>query len=625
MAQNKSNALQQVNVDIITETSSKNDKNITFVKRNETRLRIDATQNIVFRRDFIMIEKFRFDKDGNVVGTEMKKVGRALEFVKLYKAVEDGQELVELKEASAVVVNPMHFVVPVTALIEPARYKAELNDLYINGYTVGTKAPQSSYTVGWCIYEYIVAGLADGTITHELFAKTAGWHFPDGEKIAMPMHILSGYDSRFASSQVKIFDRKGDKETYKEYTRKLIAENPNLAIWMGAAVAGFLRGFIDPDNAYIYHLYDNEKTSTGKTMVLEVCASMISKTKHSNVLKQWNITATGMENILKACNHAFICLDEFHSLRMDDNSKTLLLMQIANQESKTAGTHAGGLREQKSWSLNIISTGNVSMSACTIGHQQENAVNTRFWEVDIEKMPVWTFDDSIKADEIKAFYNANHGHLYEDIIATISENAQKYINIYELMNKANQDQAIQAKVDSEARKGLVRKLKVVSLMIAGIAVLQDLLDIDCSEAINNALNGMINKQIEKTKEVVTDKFDDVFTEVESFVTTHQKHFIIDGAMNREHNERAIQNKLAGKVKFDADGRVTWIAIKNDAKDTTRFSEQIIKQWVQFAENNGILEMQGGKVTKVVRDLGRCYVINFAAYQKPDQTEKPIPF
>jgi hypothetical protein len=465
----------------------------------------------------------------------MKKVGRALAFVRLYKAVEDGQELVELMEASEVVSNPMHFVIPVTALIEPARYKTELNDLYNNGYTVGTKAPSSSYTVGWCLYEYIVAGLADSTITHELFAKTTGWHFPDGENIAAPMHILSGYDSRFASSQVKIFDHKGDKELYKEYTRKLIAENPNLAIWMGAAVGGFLRGFINPDNSYIYHLYDNQKTSTGKTMVLEVCASMISKTKQSNLLTQWNATATGMENTLKACNNAFICLDEFHSLRMDENSKVLLLMQIANQESKTAGTHAGGLRERKSWSLNVLSTGNVSMSACTIGHQQESAVNTRFWEVDIEKMPVWTFDDSIKADEIKAFYNANHGHLYEDIIATISNDAQKYINIYELMNKGNQDQAIAAKVDSEARKGLVRKLKIVSLMIAGIAVLQDLLGIDCSEAINNALDVMINKQVEKTREVVTDRYDDIFTEVESFVMTHQKHFMIDGISNREHN------------------------------------------------------------------------------------------
>lgn len=451
----------------------------------------------------------------------------------------------------------MRFIVPFDALTNPGGYRDELAKLRGAGYNLSDKG-QTKIALGQAL-SFAVSSLDDaGQLKKFTFAKKSGWHFPDAvnNPFEKPHHVLSGKDERVASLQTKIFEQSGDKEAYKAFLKQLTIENPNLGLVLGAAVGGFLRGFVTIDTSRIYHFYDNQNSSKGKSLALKVASSMISKGgAGANTLTSWNASTVGIENILTSSNHAYICLDEFHELQGDSDKKTGVIMSIANSISATRATKTGGLRDRKTWDLSILSSGNISISDVVEGNAQEKASKARIFEICVEDHPIWTFSDGSKASAIEHFFAKNYGHLYDEIVKTVAENNAELVAVYESVMKTIEDLARSKKV--EEVEWLVRKLKAAGLAFAGIATLENILESDLTQTKQTLLS-ICNKMIEDempNQSAEESKYDSILV----WISQNLKHVAFKNFMYTDKSDHEISHE---KMQSDQAARHYDLAVRS---------------------------------------------------------------
>jgi putative DNA primase/helicase len=131
-----------------------------------------------------------------------------------------------------------------------------------------------------------------------------------------------------------------------------------LTFGFSAPVVGLLSKVKDMDSLVV-HIYGN--STTGKTTAAQVAVSPFgrpSKTK-KGLIKSWSATYNAVVALLRDNYGVPVVLDEASMTKIKDF--TPLLYMFSENREKERMTKEGELKEQKSWSTTIISTGEHSL------------------------------------------------------------------------------------------------------------------------------------------------------------------------------------------------------------------------------------------------------------------------
>lgn len=565
----------------------------------------------------------RTAKNGMPKDSAPVMIGRSVKVEKLWISTEDGEEFLELAVFDGQELS--YFIVPAASLLQPGSYRHELTPLRKKGISMNDTITSVKYTMGKILYsQYLL--LDRSNITY--FSKTAGWHTPklsDGQ-LGDRFHILYGHDARFNNinkSEI-LYKCAGDEAIYVQTMKDLVIENPALCFWMGAAASSFLRGFgtIGSKDSDIFHAFG--ETSKGKTLMLQAVTSMISQ--GNPVLNSWNLSESGVMGRLRSFNHCFLALDEIQNYevkkgqRPDPHDYKKIMMTLASQQSSQRARQDGSVREQHEWSVNFISTGNLSISALIEGDSQETAVDTRIWEVDVVKNPIWSFQSESKAADLETFFGEHYGFLYEKLIAEVKLNHDFYIDLYKNLNEASQAEALNYGITDSNANGAYRKLRRLSLGFTGFVLVAKVLGIfesfddifDANNSFSKAFVDLLTAyrkdyfETLATSENVEVKKEDVYYELVSLSESIKKHLEIAG--EKESVNRMRSGQCYGRIQYDDDGDMLGLVLTSHAFDAIK-KEEFLKLFAK-AETLGFTKSDAGRKTKKVAKLGNCYFFDF---------------
>lgn len=294
-----------------------------------------------------------------------------------------------------------------------------------------------------------------------MVAGEKGWLKVDGQ-----LHYLYGSTAITPPGAQQVLpdlsnDRQGVKqagaggsyEEWKKVTKYLLETNPVQASVMGFAVASAGLDFIGDAEPGVLHVYGD--SSAGKTTTLQIAASLIGRATNprdpSSWIRGWRTTDNGLERPLADSNHAPLMLDEIHAAPARTDWQSTAYM-IANGRGKERMKHTTEARKTSTWCLNVLSSGEVSMSE-KIRSSSKGQVpgGLAFRVVDLyaggmklidcnkENKAEWSkiFNDKIEsngdlAEAIENTYSENYGHFWPMLIEWLREtNGEEYVKLFE--------------------------------------------------------------------------------------------------------------------------------------------------------------------------------------------------
>ncbi|MCM1567026.1 MAG: DUF927 domain-containing protein [Dehalobacter sp.] len=159
---------------------------------------------------------------------------------------------------------------------------------------------------------------------------------------------------------LKALQPRGTYDAYVNNIRFATMGRAKLMIIVAAAYVGFILKIIDMDS-FIVDIAD--RSSTGKTSAGIIAGSSLGycgKIKPASLLKLFNATPYGIENLCYSLNDCFLFLDDTHSV-LDERVLKNLVYLIANGTGKTRGSKTGGNQFVKKWNLVAITTGEAAL------------------------------------------------------------------------------------------------------------------------------------------------------------------------------------------------------------------------------------------------------------------------
>jgi putative DNA primase/helicase len=100
------------------------------------------------------------------------------------------------------------------------------------------------------------------------------------------------------------------------------------------------------------------ETSTGKTTLLKVAASVIGKP--SQIIQRWRATSNGLESVAQEHNHLLLTLDEIAQAEPRDIGN--IAYMLANGQGKVRSNRNGDATPTKTWKTLFLSTGEVTLA-----------------------------------------------------------------------------------------------------------------------------------------------------------------------------------------------------------------------------------------------------------------------
>lgn len=343
----------------------------------------------------------------------------------------------------------------------------------------------------------------DGKL-HYLYGSTS--ITPPGEQQVLP-NLSNDMEG------VKQAGAYGSKEKWESITKALIQTNPFQATVMGFAVASAGLDFIGDSEPGVFHVYGD--SSAGKTTTLQISASLIGRATNprdpSSWIRGWRTTDNGLEKPLSDTNHAPLMLDEIHAAPARTDWQATAYM-IANGRGKERMKHTTEARKTSTWCLNVLSSGEVSMSEKIRSSAKGQvpgglafrvidlyAGNIKLIDLNDKNKDLWsnTFNKKIEsngqlAEAIETCYSENYGHFWPMLIEWLREtDGQEYIEMYEHFRK----QALNF-LPSDASNIALRRTKHVASAMAGLNAMVRLLGMEDTkegmETLKNALNWALN-------------------------------------------------------------------------------------------------------------------------------------
>lgn len=531
--------------------------------------------------------------------------------------------------ARSLTAGDLEFTVPFGALASPKSYPTEIKLIQKHGFPMLQAIGKTGKTLSLLLHEQVVEMQRQGALAHVIGAMRPGWHWSDMsavKSVSRPLHITPGAEN-YIGDLPAIIERRGDKNEWLKTFRQIIDESPGVGVVAAIAAGSYLRGWI-PVETKIYHFHGN--TSLGKTAAMKVAASMIGAIKSSYTISSWNASSVGYEKVATAAMHGFIGLDESHAMLETARDPLGLLMHMCNDEGLLRGTKNGGLREKNQWNISILSNGNSTLTHVGEGTAQGGALRARVLEIDAERFPLWSFNDSRRASEYEDALNRHHGHGYDMLINRIVENPRKYIGIYDDAEKRISAEAAEI---GQAGNALARRAKGWCLARAGLELIVDAFAIsdDAASAAREYIDELERLDFNDAASDDGETPDGVRDEVRAYVMRNLRNFSIKGCWHtggtdeqaqrfkaQEMTAEANKSGVIGIVEQDGqmleNGLITGrVFISTKANDKTRDTADLAALAAK-ADRYGLLikqaSMSGKRVSKK-RPLGNVYAFDLA--------------
>ncbi|MBI4997282.1 MAG: DUF927 domain-containing protein [Rhodocyclales bacterium] len=152
--------------------------------------------------------------------------------------------------------------------------------------------------------------------------------------------------------------------------------NPRLMFCLAVAFSGPLLKVIGAASA-VFHWYGD--SSIGKSGALVAAGSVWGPAEGQ--VHSWRSTDNALESVAALHNHCVLILDELKEV--DPKIASAIVYMLINARGKGRAHHAGGLREQVSWHISGMSSGELGMSDLLAGVGQKHHAGqmVRFIEI----------------------------------------------------------------------------------------------------------------------------------------------------------------------------------------------------------------------------------------------------
>ena len=346
----------------------------------------------------------------------------------------------------------------------------------------------------------------DGKL-HYLYGSTA--ITPKGEKEVMP-NLTNDREG------VKSAGPHGDKEKWETVIKQLIKTNPFQAVVMGFATASAGLDFIGDAEPGVLHVYGD--SSAGKTTTLQIAASLIGRGTNprdtSSWIRGWRTTDNGLEKPLADTNHAPLMLDEIHAAPARTDWQATAYM-IANGRGKERMKHTTEARQTSTWCLNVLSSGEVSMSEKIRGSTKGQvpgglafrvidlyAGNIKIVDLNDGNKSEWSeiFGKSIEnnsdlAESLENTFSTHYGHFWPELIEWLRDTGgEDYNEMYEHYRNVSAQS-----LPEDASNIAKRRTKHVASAMAGLNSMVRLLGMEDTEdgmnTLKNALSWAIDNML----------------------------------------------------------------------------------------------------------------------------------
>lgn len=201
----------------------------------------------------------------------------------------------------------------------------------------------------------------------------------------------------------------GSKAEWAAVLSEMATDSPLFALALACAFGAYLRGVV-PMSAEISHiLHLHGEARRGKTTILAALASIEGQANKGGPLLDSSSTNVGVEFLLSACNHGFLCVDELDDVLRKEGGAARL-MYWANGGGRVKGDAFGGMKQGKTWNACLIGTGNVPLSRLFASDMKADALASRVFEFDIMDADLCTFRRRDLAAKWLPTLAENYGH-----------------------------------------------------------------------------------------------------------------------------------------------------------------------------------------------------------------------
>lgn len=207
--------------------------------------------------------------------------------------------------------------------------------------------------------------------------------------------------------------------THEEWSR-VVGEAAGNDLWVFDVVAGIAAVMLDVARCDNFGIHTWGATSSGKTTGARVAMSALGRTSASSasdrgtLWQTWTATSNGVELLAVSHSGGALMLDEIGAT---PQGVGLNVYALLHGRTKARMTEYGGMRQQFTWRLLVLSTGEVSLVDRIEQDGQRRAMGgelVRFLGIPIDELPV---DESMShaegealANRLKAMVGEHYGH-----------------------------------------------------------------------------------------------------------------------------------------------------------------------------------------------------------------------
>ena len=162
------------------------------------------------------------------------------------------------------------------------------------------------------------------------------------------------------SPTINTMSVRGNIEQWKQFVAKPCEGNPILVFSICAALAAPILKYANLESGG-FHIYGS--SSKGKTTALQVAASVWGcgsdpAVSENTFISRWNTTGNALEGTAAAHNDGLLALDEMGTCDAKDFGK--VIYDLLGGQGKRRMNKNSTLKEQKSWRILALSTGEIS-------------------------------------------------------------------------------------------------------------------------------------------------------------------------------------------------------------------------------------------------------------------------
>ena len=382
-----------------------------------------------------------------------------------------------------------------------------------------------------------------------------------GENEFVPYAEGVGYGG--AESFRQMYDtigEKGSEDKWLECVKAIRREKNSVPARMALA-ASFASPLMSKFNAlpFIFHIW-SPVSGTGKTVTLEVAASVWAKPGVGDYVRTLKATTVAVEQLAVFVKHMPLCLDELQTIQNQEKFDELIYM-LCEGSGKSRGARNGGLRESPKWCNVTITSGEMPI----IGQSSKAGSVNRVIEVESRGALME------KPRQAHLAISANYGFA-----------GKRFIRELKSINKALEAKLMLLEDELRGKCTDKQALSAAMLLLGDWAAEKLIFKDGISLGVSDILPFL-----------KTDA--DVDTNVRahdwliSWISENQSGFALDGK-----SEQGL--KLLGRIDTTPDeGREVWITVKafGEAMKSAGFNVKSYKSWAQA---KGILIIARGEST-----------------------------